>query len=357
MRDPMPDANGSAFELLLTSHCNLTCDYCYARFLKKENMRFQDVVRLLHSQKVSKIYFTGGEPLLQFLLMERIVAYAKKNGLCHQFVIRTNGTIMSPKIMAFMKKHRIPVEISLDGGQCAHDIHRRCGREGSFGTIQKNLTKLRKNGIPYSINYTVTPETINGLSRNLTALIRQHPASRIDVGFVFTRHPVERATINRYLDEVRGFIDRYFNDKIYLQNDKVFPMELWFKTLLSNQTDKLKALLDVKCSYHRLRMFPDGDIYPCVASYSLIPSKFRKRCHFGRPDRLDHKRWHFFRNRLDLSRWVHDKDLKGSNRICYLYAKDPVNRYYFERKIVLEGLKYTRKHIERLKKDIAIKAA
>jgi uncharacterized protein len=74
--------------LNLTNNCNLGCEYCYARQGKYDNpgevMSFETarnsvdlLINSVHNNNGSKltIGFFGGEPLLEFDLIEKIVAY------------------------------------------------------------------------------------------------------------------------------------------------------------------------------------------------------------------------------------------------------------------------------------------
>ena len=72
------------------------------------------------------VEFSGGEPLLEFPLIEQAVRYverARRNDL--QYVLTTNGTLFSSAILAFLDQHRFDVRWSFHAEPQARDGSRR----------------------------------------------------------------------------------------------------------------------------------------------------------------------------------------------------------------------------------------
>ncbi len=119
-------------KLTITTQCNLNCDYC---FVKKTNEYMElataknSVDLLLRSQgkdKLLSIY--GGEPLLNFKLIEKISPYAisqaeklKKNLI---ITVCTNATLLEEKYLDFFKKYNIKLIVSLAGEKSGQDKFR-----------------------------------------------------------------------------------------------------------------------------------------------------------------------------------------------------------------------------------------
>ena len=157
-KDPVPIVNAAFF---LTQSCNLRCVYCYGEggeYGHKGNMEektaFQAVDWLIEqSGKVKKIHlgFFGGEPFLNFPLMEKIVEYAQKR--VHEvdkkveFHTTTNGTLLDEKQISFIQDQDITVMISFDGPEAIQDVQRPfVGGKGSYNVIVpkiKNLLAVR----------------------------------------------------------------------------------------------------------------------------------------------------------------------------------------------------------------------
>ena len=70
--------------LKITNRCNLNCIYCYADNKNSKDMDFKtaknsiDYILSDDADKL-KIQFTGGEPLLNFDLIEKVIKYCNKN--------------------------------------------------------------------------------------------------------------------------------------------------------------------------------------------------------------------------------------------------------------------------------------
>ncbi len=99
------------------------------------------------------IILTGGEPLLREDLFE-IIKKAVSLGL--KPVLATNGTLLNEKLAKKLKEAGIArVSISLDGASPeAHDSFRKVN--GAFEGALKGIYALKKAGLPFQINTTIT---------------------------------------------------------------------------------------------------------------------------------------------------------------------------------------------------------
>lgn len=172
--------------------CNLACEYCYAgQGSYGAGVSFMEIpvakaaVDIITSAEWEpspvNITFFGGEPLLNMPLLEWIVSYATteaaRNGKSVAFGVVTNGTLLSDEVIRFLNRHRIGVEVSVDGDQKTHDRMRPMkDGSGSFASIMPGVRKLL-------------------LTRKGDVAARA----------VITRHNVDIAGIRRFLLEQVGF--------------------------------------------------------------------------------------------------------------------------------------------------------
>lgn len=152
-----------------TTSCNLRCAYCCygegydtfeSRRFQHGNLKFEtakyilDYLSTLFKQDVSStapmepfaISFYGGEPLMNFDVIRRIVEYAEKLDFRNRqlfFTMTTNATLLS-KYATFLRNHQFKLLISLDGDK-AHDVYRKTiNQQDSFEIVMSNLQKVKE---------------------------------------------------------------------------------------------------------------------------------------------------------------------------------------------------------------------
>jgi sulfatase maturation enzyme AslB (radical SAM superfamily) len=145
-------------DLDLTVECNLRCVYC---FKEKWNEHMEDsvaldaIVWLLHaSGQVKKVgvNFMGGEPLLRFQLIKKLVPFAKRRaaqmGKSIHFGMTTNGTLVTPEVVSFWKEWGLGFHTSIDGTREIQDRNRpTVGKKGPRGLSKKLCRKSWRSGL------------------------------------------------------------------------------------------------------------------------------------------------------------------------------------------------------------------
>lgn len=152
---------------LLVSHdCNLRCRYCFTRcgtFGGEERglmswavaKRAVDFLASSTRSRTVEIDFFGGEPLLNFEVVGKTVAYAREKfsdlGKEVRFTLTTNGVLLNSKVIEFLNRENIQVILSLDGRPEVNDGVRRfpSGR----GTYHYVLPRFQELAATRSGNY------------------------------------------------------------------------------------------------------------------------------------------------------------------------------------------------------------
>jgi uncharacterized protein len=143
--------------LVLAQTCNMRCTYClggggeYGRpGMLSEQTAIAAVDWFLESSGDAsrvQIGFAGGEPLLAFPLLQRVVTYAREQagarGKVVTFGLNTNGSLLTDQVVAFLAKEGIVPTISFDGPAAVQDRQRpfRNGK-GSFERVRRNVRRL-----------------------------------------------------------------------------------------------------------------------------------------------------------------------------------------------------------------------
>lgn len=129
-----------ALALELTKGCNLRCGYCYygtreAAYDASTSMSPETAQRAVdrlfddaRDEEVPHLHLFGGEPLLNFPLVESVVGYARARGITlgrrMTFELTTNGTLLTPKIIDWLNANAIAVGVSIDGPPTIQDATR-----------------------------------------------------------------------------------------------------------------------------------------------------------------------------------------------------------------------------------------
>lgn len=146
--------------LFLIQRCNLHCTYCFAsegEYQDNGIMELETAKRAVeflakHSTTdTPAISFFGGEPLLNFPLIERLMTHIREveRNYHKQFSlgITTNGTLLDAKQKAFLLENNIACMVSMDGDQRVQDANRRFkDGSGSYQLVADKTKDLRAKG-------------------------------------------------------------------------------------------------------------------------------------------------------------------------------------------------------------------
>ena len=160
--------NLSLLILQVTQNCNLRCKYCvYSgsyinRVHSNKRMNFETAKKAVdfyynHSKntEIASVSFYGGEPLLEFELIKKVVAYCETKFAGKQLNINmtSNATLLTSEIMDFLQLHKVNLTISLDGPEEVHNRGRvfADSKTGTFAKIMENLKEF-ENLYPEYVN-------------------------------------------------------------------------------------------------------------------------------------------------------------------------------------------------------------
>lgn len=155
--------------------CNLACRYCFAA-----EGEYQQGHRGLMSYEVGKqaldfliansgdrtnleVDFFGGEPLLNWEVIEKLVEYGRKQEKIHnknfRFTLTTNGTFLNDEITDFVNREMSNVVLSIDGRKDVNDRLRVTRNEkGTYDIILPKFIDMAesRNHKDYYIRGTYT---------------------------------------------------------------------------------------------------------------------------------------------------------------------------------------------------------
>lgn len=153
---------------IVNEECNLRCSYCvnedtpppkHSTGMKKK-LPEKDRLRIINrcvdqffARKIknnvheAKIFFNGGEILVDWKLIKKIVQRIKRKypGMKIEYSINTNLALLTEEIARFFKRHHFKVHISIDGYREAHNKTRKYHNgKGSFDDVIEKVGLYRK---------------------------------------------------------------------------------------------------------------------------------------------------------------------------------------------------------------------
>ena len=152
--------------LQVTQNCNLRCEYCIysgnykTRGHSNTRKTFYTAKKAIdfliqQSKERHKIFigFYGGEPLLEFELIKKCVKYADEmaDGKEVVYVMTTNATLLSEKVIDYMIEHQFKLTISVDGPREIHNRSRVFANkeEGSYDIMMRNIKRIKEKSESY----------------------------------------------------------------------------------------------------------------------------------------------------------------------------------------------------------------
>jgi len=164
----------------MTTYCPLRCTYCYD--YTEENTQKIDTDALLVvikqalqiANKELTLLFHGGEPMVEFRSIEKIVNASKilalEAGKKINFQTQTSGSVLNDRILEFLAKNRFSVGLSLDGPPAMNDVIRIMpDGKGSSRLIERQLQRYR----PFFLKYCTILTTVSSVNvANLAGVVR-----------------------------------------------------------------------------------------------------------------------------------------------------------------------------------------
>ncbi len=274
--------------LHISHDCNLRCRYCFAGTgpygQERTNMSFETgkkAIDFLVNQAVNNTFFEidffGGEPLLNYLVIKKLVAYAREleqsKNITFNFSLTTNGVLLDEEIAEFIADEQINLILSIDGRKQVNDLLRPfADGSGSYDLLMEKYRRLNKKRIGSKDNRyglgvytyyrgTFTSENLD-FDRDVLHLSDQN-FKRISIEPVILPENRRYALKSGHLPKIYASYDRLtaaYLDR--LGTDQEFHFH-HFEVELDDGPCYAKRITGCGAGYHYIAVTPEGDIYPC----------------------------------------------------------------------------------------------
>lgn len=265
-----PPDHGRQVTWEVTKFCNLFCDHCCTvsgpdveRSHEPSTAALISAASELSAAGVTKVQFSGGEPLLREGFLDMVDSIDADRVRIH---LASNGYRLTDQVIGRLRDAGLhKLSVSVDGGDATlHDLLRR--KSGGFVRTMEGVTRAVLAGIHVGISVTATPSnvgTLESLVTKLTAIgvpeVSFH--SVVPVGRAI-EHPelmFTHAHAQRLEDEVR---------RLYAKYGEAITFDHSFGGEGSRSQGGCPAQEKI------LHIDPSGDVSPCSWLYKLDPKAF-----------------------------------------------------------------------------------
>ncbi len=284
--------------LMMGNKCNLRCTYCYASSgeYPAESMPWelarQGIDMAAANAARRKLDFFelsfhgGGEPTLNWPVLEKAVYYARTKPLKAVITMATNG-LLNSRQQQFVTDNFDGLSLSFDGLPEIQNSQRPAsdGRD-SWPYVERTIAALDAKKLPYGIRITVMPDSAGYLSRMIEFVCAQTGAGHIQVEPVF---PVGRGAAKRWDEQsLRVFAGQY---PTALREARKSGRHFFY----SGATPDAITSRFCTAALEAMVLLPTGDISACFEVHSCrherSPDFIFGRLTAGRAE-IDKAKWH-----------------------------------------------------------------
>jgi len=265
--------------LHIAHDCNLSCKYCFAgrgEYQGAKAMMSYEVgkqaldflIENSGSRRNLEVDFFGGEPLMNFDVVKRLVEYGrskeKEFNKNFRFTLTTNGILLNDEIADFLNKEMANVVLSVDGRQAVNDFMRpsRNGK-GSYEIFMPKYQKLAEQRAQkdYYVRGTFTRHNLDFTDDVLH--LADLGFKQISVEPVVAGDEEEYAIREEDIPAIKDEYDKLAKALIERKKNGKGVNFFHFMIDLSGGPCVAKRLSGCGSGTEYLAVTPWGDLYPC----------------------------------------------------------------------------------------------
>lgn len=258
--------------------CNMKCTYCFGSQGSFEGKRclmsFETGKKAIDfllgnsgTRRNLEIDFFGGEPLMNFEVVQKLVEYGreteKRYGKNIRFTITTNGLLLDDEKTQYINQTMDNVILSIDGRPEVNDKMRKTWNDkGTYNLIIDNyLNFVKKRKDLYYVRGTFTRENLD-FSNDILHLIKAG-FKNVSVEPVVVSDDYDFALRDEDLNKIMSEYDKLAD--LYIERakqNKQFEF-FHFNIDLNQGPCIIKRISGCGAGTEYLAIAPEGDIYPC----------------------------------------------------------------------------------------------
>ena len=263
--------------LNLTTDCNMRCKYCYASAGDRQNYMNYDTalkaveeLRRINNYGKVKVLFHGGEPLLCYDIIKKIIAHYKELGLEKEidYYIQTNCVLLTEDKIKYFKDNDVKISISIDGN---NRFSNRCriltNNKNSITYIKKAIKYLNKNHVKINALAVLNKYNYNKIGEIIDFYVANNIYDFSFNYFIKGGRGNENSYLSLSNEEVfeatKSIIEKI--EEYYKKGIKLNEKNVYYITKMYQTGSKHYMCANSPCGagLNIFGMTPNGDIYPC----------------------------------------------------------------------------------------------
>jgi len=266
--------------LNIAHDCNLKCEYCFAsqgNFKGERSLMsfevgkksFDYLVKSSGKRVNLEVDFFGGEPLMNFETIKKLVDYGRsleeKNNKRFRFTITTNGVLLDDEKIDYINENMDNVVLSIDGRKSVNDRMRKTVNDkGSYDIIVKNFKNLvdKRGKKDYFARGTYTAYNLD-FAEDVKHM-RELGFEKISVEPVVTKPEEKYALKDEHVELLKKEYEKLA--KMYIESfpDKNKAFQFFhFNVELDGGPCIYKRSIGCGAGTEYVAVTPEGDFYPC----------------------------------------------------------------------------------------------
>lgn len=263
----------------VTNNCNLRCPYCFEN--NKNNLKMsEDNIKIILDKCYENylltndvkfpfvVNFFGGEPFLNFPVIETAMKYAKEKNYNMSFGVTSNLTILDDHMIDIIEEYELGILVSIDGIRSIHNRN-RCN---SYDIVKENVKKLMDRHLGYLLEarMTILPEDVSKLLESIQSIIDMGivniaPVPVTDI--IWT--PEELMNFKDNLDDVWDWLFEIYNNEENKKNITIKFIEDYLENVLMIPLNEYQTKVCSAGTFTSCSIGVNGDILPCHQRHSV----------------------------------------------------------------------------------------
>jgi uncharacterized protein len=252
--------------LMLTRRCNLACAYCYARAggsgadmsLKTARLAIE---RLGGAGPGLTVELSGGEPLLNFALVQELLSAHAGKPDPPRFALQTNALLLDKAKLDFLAGHGVGLGISLDGPPEVNDLSR-----GGGAAVLGALRRLDQAGLGVNLTVVLTRRNIEHLPEFLLLAAGFCCVRVVNLDLVRALGRATEADLTPRAEQVRSMVPRMLESLAFIAARRWPPLKVREVDQVRRRAGQVEARPYCLAAAGALAaVTPKGEVYPCAS--------------------------------------------------------------------------------------------